>query len=265
MTEKNFHSSTRISKRTGHRVIHGTPPYADVVKRSLRAVIIGAVVVALVVVGGPFVYINVFRDDAPAALTLEKIGSETIPAETTPAAAIDDINGDWTLSTESIVGYRVKEVLFGQNTEAVGRTSSVAGSLTIAGTQVNKAEFTVEMGTLQSDSGRRDGQFNGRIMDVATYPTATFTLTSPIELPDNAASGEVINTKANGDLTLRGLTKPVSFDVQAQVSGQTFTVVGNITIVFDEWGIPEPGFGNITVEPDGLLEFALVFSRPAVG
>ena len=231
------------------------------VKRSLRAVIIGASVVALVVVGGPFVYINVIRDDAPAALTIENVGTDTIPADTVPAPAIDDINGDWTLSPESIVGYRVEEILFGQDTEAVGRTSSVTGSLTVAGTQVNKAEFAVEMGTIQSDSGRRDGQFNGRIMDVATYPTATFTLTSPIELPNNAASGDVINTSATGDLTLRGLTKPVTFDVQAQVKGQTFTVVGNIRIVFDEWGIPEPGFGNITVEPDGLLEFALVFAR----
>jgi hypothetical protein len=49
--------------------------------------------------------------------------------------------------------------------------------------------------------------------------------------------------------------------VEAKVQGSTFTVAGNITIVFDEWSIPEPGLPGISVDPQGLLEFALVFTR----
>ena len=98
-------------------------------------------------------------------------------------------------------------------------------------------------------------------MDVMSYPTSTFTLSSPIALPDNATSGQVISTEASGQLTLRGVTKDVKFPLQAQLTGSTFTVVGSITIVFDEWGIPEPGLPGITVNPEGLLEFSLEFSR----
>jgi hypothetical protein len=74
-------------------------------------------------------------------------------------------------------------------------------------------------------------------------------------------SGDVITTDATGELTLRGTTKTVTFPVKAQVQGSTFTVVGNITIVFSEWSIPEPGLPGISVDPQGLLEFELVFTR----
>jgi polyisoprenoid-binding protein YceI len=117
------------------------------------------------------------------------------------------------------------------------------------------------MGTLTSDAANRDRQFNGSIMDTSTFPTSTFVLTQPIALPDNAVSGNIVNVIAQGDLTLRGTTRAVQFPLQAKVEGATFTVVGNITIVFDEWGIPEPSLPGITVEPDGLLEFSLIFNR----
>ena len=38
------------------------------------------------------------------------------------------------------------------------------------------------MASVVSDQSERNAQFDGRIMDVATYPTATLHLTSPIAL-----------------------------------------------------------------------------------
>ena len=73
-------------------------------------------------------------------------------------------------------------MLLGQNATAVGRTTSVTGHLTIAATAVTAAAFSVPMDTVHSDKSERDGQFDGRIMDVSQYPTGTFTLTSPIDL-----------------------------------------------------------------------------------
>ncbi len=40
------------------------------------------------------------------------------------------------MATGSVVGYRVKEVLFGQDNIAVGRTSTITGQLKINGTTV---------------------------------------------------------------------------------------------------------------------------------
>jgi len=231
-------------------------------KKSWRYGIIAVVIVGLGLVVGPWAYINLIKDDAPAALTIDDNSDATIPSGSIEEA-ITNPNGQWTVTSagESVVGYRVKEILFGQSTEGVGRTREVEGSLTIENDQVTQVSFTVQMGTLTSDAANRDRQFNGRIMDTGSYPTSTFVLTQPIALPANAVSGEVINVTAQGDLTLRGTTKPVQFPLQAKVEGATFTVVGNITIVFDEWGIPEPSLPGIVVDPEGLLEFSLVFGR----
>jgi polyisoprenoid-binding protein YceI len=227
--------------------------------KTLKRVVAIAVVGSALLIAGPWVYINLIKDDAPAALELTD--NTTSPESTVPT--VSDVTGSWSVATnsDSVVGYRVKEILFGQETEGVGRTKSVTGDLAIADNSVTTASFSVDMTTLMSDAAKRDAQFNGRIMDVASYPTATFTLTQPISLPSNATSGEVITAEATGELTLRGTTKTVIFPIEAQLSGSTFTVVGSITIVFDEWGIPEPGLPGISVDPDGLLEFSLQFSR----
>lgn len=232
-------------------------------KKSLRYVIVALVIVGLGLVVGPWAYINLIKDDAPSALTIDDNSDVTIPSGSIEQDTISDLNGEWVVTSagESVVGYRVKEVLFGQSTEGVGRTREIQGQLTVTNDQVTNVSFTVQMGTLTSDAANRDRQFNGRIMDTSTYPTSTFVLTQPIALPANALSGEVITVNAQGDLTLRGTTRLVQFPLQAKVEGATFTVVGNISIVFDEWGIPEPSLPGITVEPDGLLEFSLVFSR----
>jgi polyisoprenoid-binding protein YceI len=232
-------------------------------KKSVRYAIVALVVLALGLTAGPWAYINLIKDDAPSALTIDGNSDATIPSGSTDQDNISDPTGQWTVASdsESVVGYRVKEILFGQSTEGVGRTRQVEGNLTIANNQVTNVAFTVQMGTLTSDAANRDRQFNSRIMDTSRYPTATFTLTTPIAIPDNALSGDIITVDAQGDLTLRGTTKTVNFPLQAKVDGATFTVVGNITIVFDEWGIPEPSLPGINVEPDGLLEFSLVFGR----
>jgi polyisoprenoid-binding protein YceI len=137
----------------------------------------------------------------------------------------------------------------------------VTGSLTISDESVSAAEFTVDMASIESDSGKRDDQFRGRIMDVTTYPTATFTLTTPITLPGSAVSGAPLTVEATGDLSLRGTTKSVTFPLEAELTDGAVRVAGTINIVFADWSIPKPGFGGITTEDNGDLEFLLTFTR----
>src|ERR1700722_17629236 len=113
-------------------------------------------------------------------------------------------------------GYRVNEVLVGQSTTAVGRTTSVTGHLTIAGTTATAATFSVPMDTVHSDKSQRDEQFDGRIMDVAQYPTGTFALTSPIDLAPLPATGVIKSYTATGKLTLHGTTRTVTFTLTAE-------------------------------------------------
>src|SRR5262249_52991312 len=168
---------------------------------------------------------------------------------TTASSSAGDSSHDsatWQVASGSQAGYRVKEVLFGQSTTAVGRTSNVTGSITLDGATVPKGSFSVDMTTVQSDKSQRDGQFQDRIMETSTYPTSTFKLTQPIQLGSVPADGQQITAKATGDLTLHGTTKTVTFDVQAKKDGSTIQVVGQIPIVFADYNIPNPSLGPAT-------------------
>jgi len=227
-----------------------------------KKILIAAAVVVVAVVGGPWVYINVIKDDAPEALTLDTVPS-TIGAasDTTVVASVSDVDGEWVATSESVVGYRVREILFGQSTEGVGRTNSVTGSLVVSESVVTTASFTVEMATLVSDSDRRDRQVAGRILDVSSYPTSTFELLEPITLTPESLNGSELAVTAKGTLTLRGMSKDVSVPLVAQLVDGTISVNGTIEIVFADWGIPDPSVSAISVEDRGLLEFLIVFGR----
>lgn len=225
----------------------------------LKKLVIAVLAVAVLVVGGTYVYIHFIQDDAPARLTLEPDSSTTTGGAGTTDTS--DLSGTWKAGTGSTAGYRAKEVLFGQSTEAAGRTTDVTGELVVDGTTVSSAKVTVDMTTVTSDQGNRDRQFQGRIMDTATYPTSTFELTEPIDLGSIPAEGQTVTKAAKGKLTLHGTTKDVTVDLTAKRSGATIQVQGSIPITFDEWGIPAPSAGPAKVEDHGELEFLVAFTK----
>jgi polyisoprenoid-binding protein YceI len=171
------------------------------------------------------------------------------------------VEGDWVVTDASELGYRVTEVLFGVDTQGVGRTNQITGGLTIEGTDVTAAEFEVDVASIESDDSRRDNQFRGRIMSTDEFPTATFVLTSPIELGEIPEPDVQITSTATGDLTLRGVTNEVTFEVTAQLTEGRIGVLGSIPIVFADYEIANPSIPGITTEDNGLLEFVLVFER----
>ncbi|MCA1846290.1 MAG: YceI family protein, partial [Actinobacteria bacterium] len=170
-------------------------------------------------------------------------------------------DGTWIATSGSQAGYRVNEVLFGQNAEAVGRTSNVDGALTIAGTKIETAAVSIDLASVTSDKSQRDNQFRGRIMNVTRYPTATFTLTSPIDLGTLPADGGTVTIPATGDVTLHGTKKTVTTDVTAKRTGGLIQVNGTIPVVFADYKIPEPSFGPASVEDHGEIEFLVSFTK----
>ena len=230
--------------------------------RWLLVAIAGLLVLAA---AGPFIYIHFFNGSTPAALSLSPTStpattqSGTAPGNSTASAG--PVAGTWTAGPGSIVGYRVNEVLLGQSATAVGRTTSVTGHLTIAGTTVTAAVFSVPMATVHSDKNQRDEQFDGRIMDVSQYPAGTFTLTRPIDLDPLPAGGVIKHFTAHGNLTLHGTTHAVTFTLTAERKGSQLEVSGDIPVRFADYNIQNPSFaGFVTTQDHGLLEFLLVFN-----
>lgn len=254
-------------------------------KRHWKKIVAVLAAVVVLVIGGSFIYAKVINkadaefdqndliDRLDGTTTTAAASTGTAADTTTPATGSADTadttappsgtDGTWTIAADSEVGYRVDESINGFDTTANGRTKSITGTLTIDGTQATEGSWTVDMTTFKSDESRRDNQFNTRIMDVSNFPTSTFVLTSPIDFGSVPAEGETITATATGDLTLRGTTKSVTFDLQATYKNGRIGVLGQIPIVFADFGIPNPSFASVSTEDNGLLEFVLVFDHTA--
>jgi polyisoprenoid-binding protein YceI len=231
-----------------------------------KGLLVAAVVLLVALaVGGPYLYIHVIEGNQPSALSLNDVPSGTPSSAGGTNGAVSapgTVDGTWTVSSGSQAGYRVHETLAGQSTTAVGRTSAVTGSLTIARKTVTAASFTVQMGSVTSDRSQRDDQFHGRIMDVAQFPTGRFVLTSPIHLGTLPPVGKTVTVTASGTLTLHGTTKPVRFTMNAKRSAAQIAVTGDITIAYGDYGIPNPSLGGfVSVGNSGTIEFLLVTTK----
>jgi polyisoprenoid-binding protein YceI len=230
-----------------------------------KKIVIGVVVLAVVVIGGAFFYAKVVEGNAPKKLSLSTESPST--AKSSDSSDSSDtsasVDGTWKATKDSTVGYRVTEDFIGglTNAEAVGRTHDVTGTLTIAGTTVTGSDFTADMTTVKSDRSQRDGQFQGRIMDTAQFPTATFQFSQPIQLGTVPADGVTITKNATGKLTLHGTTRDVTFDVNARRDGDKISVQGSIPIKFADYGIPNPSNPVVSTRDHGTLEFLLVFDK----
>lgn len=259
-------------------------------KRHWKKIVGAVVLLAVLVVGGSAFYAKVINKSDPAfdqtdvntkldaattttvaagaasssvdaAATIAPATTAAATATATGAATAAGVDGTWTIKQGSEVGYRVKETINGFDTTANGRSAAVSGSMLAAGTTISSGEFTVDMSTFSSDEGRRDAQFNGRVMDVAEFPEAKFTLTAPIDFGSIPGEGGIVTASATGDLTLHGVTKPVTFDVQGTFKNGLIGVLGQIPIVFADYGIPNPSIASVHTENNGLLEFVLVLER----
>lgn len=244
----------------------------------MKRLALAALALIVLVVAAVVIYLTVIREDAPEEFGLTETTSDDTDADADgrgdtdadaetdadggDAATIVELDGTWTVGDGSQAGYRVVEDLQGiTDFEAVGRTSEVTGSVVLSGTTVNEGSFEVQIATITSDDTRRDGQFTGDIMNAAEFPTATLVLTDPIELDGIPGDGATVSTTANGELTLRGSTNPVTFPVDAQILDGRIEIVASIDVLFSDYGIANPSNPFVTVRDEGKVEVQLFLDK----
>jgi polyisoprenoid-binding protein YceI len=264
--------------------------------RSRLPILIAIAVIAVATLGVAGV-VYMFSGSAPAAVSLSSTdpaaASSSAPASSSAASmstsaasstaasastavagasggASGSSDGTWSVDTSigsfsdfsaSFVGYRVAENLANVGSAtAVGRTPKVSGSLTLQGNTVTAAKLTADLTALQSDKPMRDGQLTHQALETSQFPTGTFELASPIQLPSQPADGATWTVTAHGKLTLHGATKDVSIPLQAKLSGGVVTVVGSVEIVFADYGMTPPqSMMVLSVADHGTLELQLHF------
>ncbi len=209
----------------------------------------------LLVVVAPYVYIHYIEGPAPAKLAFEPAAAGS------RSAAPIRLDGTWRVAPGSQAGYRVAETLFGQGTTAVGRTKAIRGRFVLDGTTVRSGAFTVDLRDVSSDREARDQQFHDRIMNTASFPTATFRLAQPVTLRRLPADLTTVRVPACGRLTLHGKTRRVTVTLAARRNGTHIEVQGSIPVAFADYGIPNPSFGPARTDDRGAIELLLVFAH----
>lgn len=228
---------------------------------------LGLALVAIVAVigGGLWWWL---RDDAPPAANLDTAAiaaasaqgsaggaSGAFPANPDGVWAIDPSVGKFDDFTSSYIGYRVDEVLstIGNKT-VVGRTPQVTGTVTAV-------DVTGDLRQLTTDSSLRDNRARGAL-DTERFPNATFKLSSPLDFGQVPADGATLSVKASGQLTVKGVSKPVEVSVEAKRVGAIIAVVGKILVVFADYGINKPTAPIVvSLDDHGSVEFQLFFRK----
>jgi polyisoprenoid-binding protein YceI len=211
-------------------------------------------VAAVLVVAVPYAYIHFVEGAPPDELSFGGVAAGGTVGEPT------SLDGTWQVDVGSTAGFRVDEVLLGQHTTAVGRTQDVTGTFTLHGSTVSDGSFTVDMRTVRSDHGLHDRAFRD-ILGTQQLPTATFVMTTPIELGRIPAEGRIAKVTAAGNLTLKGSTNAVEVPLQVRRSRGTVEVLGSLTIPYKKFGIANPSNAAATLGDQGTIEFLLRFKK----
>lgn len=217
----------------------------------LTGLAIGAVVLVIAVLVGSRLYGNWVNSNAEAAPTLGG-SSETAQASSSDQDGPAEVEGEYTVGPGSYAGYRVDEVLNGQDVTVTGRTEDVSGSVTIADGTLTAGTIEVDLTTVATPESQRDAYFRSEALETDEFPTATFELTEPVAVALDGGDVALV-----GDLTIHGVTQAVTITAQAGTNGDALQVVGSVPITFADYDVQAPDLGFVVVEEEGAIEFSL--------
>lgn len=141
--------------------------------------------------------------------------------------------------------YRVRERLLGRelDNDAVGETAAITGSIALdkAGAVVRGASsFDVNVTGLTSDESRRDNYVRTRLLVTDSFPTTRLAVTAVRGLPSPLPSSGRVQFQLLGDLTVKGVTRPTTWNVTANVAGDQLTGTAATAFTFEQFQLTQP-------------------------
>ncbi|MEO8437670.1 MAG: YceI family protein [Chloroflexota bacterium] len=142
-------------------------------------------------------------------------------------------------------------------------TGSITLESTGNATTLTAGSLSVDMTSLASDKSQRDNRLRSEGLETDGFPTATFKLTAPVEIPAAALTWTATDVSLTGDLTIHGVTKSVTIPAKAQLVDGTVQVAGSITFPLSDYSIVAPNVGGfiVSIADNGTLEFLVNFSK----
>ena len=125
---------------------------------------------------------------------------------TTATATLPTLTaGTWAIdTTHSTVGFSVRHLMV---SKVRGTFNDFSGAITVAEDGTPSVTAEIQVASIDTKNEQRDGHIKSAdFFEVEKYPTATFRST------DVRANG--VNYVLDGEFTLKGVTKPVSLDLE---------------------------------------------------
>lgn len=196
--------------------------------------------------------------------------SPTSASPSTPSAPSGAKTGGITyvvVSEESEARYRVREQLVGVDlpNDAVGTTRAITGVLVIEGDRIvpQASRFQVDLRTLTSDQARRDNFIRRNTLQADRYPYAVFVPREARGLPSPLPTSGEHTFQLIGDLTIREVTRPVTWDVTARVEGSRVIAQARTQFTFADFNLEQPRVPVVlSVDETIRLEVDVVLQRP---
>jgi polyisoprenoid-binding protein YceI len=169
--------------------------------------------------------------------------------------------------SQSAARFTLDEELMGAPKTVVGTTSLVNGEITVDLADMTKTTLSaiqIDARDFTTDSSRRDGAIQrfvlGSTSDDNRY--IVFTPTSIEGLPSTAQVGDSFELQITGDLTISGVTKPVTFATTVTVDSDTqLTGLAKAQVLRSDYNltIPSvPSVANVTDEVQLELQFVAI-------
>jgi polyisoprenoid-binding protein YceI len=189
--------------------------------------------------------------DAPTA------AADAPTAAAAPSSAASGTRTFTIVPEQTEASYEVQEKFLNRELPnmALGKTNAVTGELQVSldGKPSGKiTNITVDLRTLTSDSSRRDGRIRTQWLESDKYPFAEFTSTDAQGIPDSYTEGQEVNFKLTGDMKIREVTKPVTFDVKGKLEGDTITGSATSKILMKDFGFDPPDVAGMLTVADGV-------------
>jgi polyisoprenoid-binding protein YceI len=144
---------------------------------------------------------------------------------------------------QSEVRYEVGETFFNENNRfnlAIGRTRGVAGDVLVDFAQPSNSqigEMVIDVSQFTSDQSRRDNFIRRNGLESSRYPQARFVTRSIEGLPAQVAVGDQVTFRISGDLTVKEMTRPVTWNVTLTLEDGRVVGSASAEILMSDFGV----------------------------
>ncbi len=241
-----------------------------------RSVVAVLGVVAVVAIGGVAWFFTQGDAEPTTEVTAPPIATETTEAvtpdtteaaapETTTTAVVDEdpgISTSFELTDASSATFLIDEELRGSPVTVVGTSGIVLGRIEIDPDDLSNSqigEILINARDFETDSGLRNRAIRGPILDTDVFEFISFVPSTIDGLEGSASVGDELTFTVSGDLTIRDITQPVTFDVTVVLTSGS-TIEGTATTIVErgpfELVIPSvPSVANVAEEVPLSLDF----------